>query len=204
LESYVVEPHEAVLGDCKRELALDMTAKESEGCRRTSVDIMKERPERVMRMFASQRPVFQTSLGSWLPNKSGYFSTEKRIDMLSMPLHVNWKTLKRVYDFQPNNYEELLAIGGVGPATIRGLALVSELMYGEKPSWKDPVRFSFAYGGKDGVPYPVNRNAMDASIRMLRQAVEEAEIGNKEKLQSIRRLKKFAQDPANPMPPFSG
>ena len=40
-----------------------------------------------------------------------------------------------------------MALRGVGPATVRGLVLVAELVYGEEASWRDPVRFSFALGG---------------------------------------------------------
>jgi len=108
-----------------------------------------------------------------------------------MPQNINWDTLARVYEFQPQNYEELLSVKGVGPATVRGLALVAELVYGEAPSWGDPVKFSFAYGGKDGVPYPVDRKAMDESIEFLRQLVQEAKIGEKEKLQSLQRLRQY-------------
>jgi hypothetical protein len=115
------------------------------------------------------------------------------IHMLSFPRSLNWKAMKRVYDFQPKNYEQLLGIRGIGRATVRGLALISELIYGDPPSWKDPVKFSFAYGGKDGVPYPVNREAMDTSIQILKNAIENAKIGNEDKLKSLVRLKQFAQ-----------
>jgi hypothetical protein len=108
-----------------------------------------------------------------------------------MPITLNWKAVKKAYEFQPKNYEELLSIKGIGPATVRGLALIAELVYGEKPSWKDPVKYSFAYGGKDGVPYPVNRKAMDRSIKILKQAIEQAKLGKKEKLQTIQRLRRF-------------
>ena len=114
-----------------------------------------------------------------------------------MPRNINWETLARVYEFQPSNYEELLSFKGVGPATVRGLALVAELIYGEEPSWEDPVKFSFAYGGKDGVPYPVDRKAMDESIEILRQSVEEAKIGETEKLQSLQRLRRYVPSNAN-------
>jgi hypothetical protein len=53
------------------------------------------------------------------------------------------------------------------------------------------VRFSFTVGGKDGVPYPVNRKAMDESTDIIRKGVEEAKIGDKEKIQALRRLKNF-------------
>jgi hypothetical protein len=191
LRSFVVEPHSAIVGDVKRTAVLDMTAKESEGCRKASVDLTKEEPKRLMRTLQSVRPEFQKSLSEWLP-KSADSSLEKYFfDNLSMPRSINWKTLRDVYEFQPRNYEELLGFKGVGPATVRGLALVADLIYGEKPSWKDPVKYSFAYGGKDGVPHPVDRKAMDESIQFLKHAVEDARIGNTEKTRSLRSLMRF-------------
>ncbi|TEU05545.1 DUF763 domain-containing protein, partial [Candidatus Bathyarchaeota archaeon] len=116
---------------------------------------------------------------------------EYAIDVLSLPRNLNWKSVKKAYEFQPKNYEELLGIRGIGPATVRGLALISELIYGEPPSWKDPVKYSFAYGGKDAVPYPVDRKAMDESIWVLENAVENARIGGKERLMALRRLRRY-------------
>jgi len=188
---FVVEPHNAIVGDAKREVVLDMTARDSGGCRKTSVDLARESPKKTMRMIMSVRPAYQKSLQQWLPKTADDAWKEYPMDVLSMPVNINWKALQRVYEFQPRNYEELLGFRGVGPATVRGLALVAELVYGEKPSWKDPVKYSFAYGGKDGVPYPVDRRAMDESILMLKQAVEEAKIGNKEKMWSLQRLRRF-------------
>ncbi|MEA3298562.1 MAG: DUF763 domain-containing protein, partial [Chloroflexota bacterium] len=63
---------------------------------------------------------------------------------------------------------------GVGPATVRALALVSDLIYGEPASWRDPVKYSFAFGGKDGVPYPVDRQTMDETTEILQNALKEA------------------------------
>ena len=73
-------------------------------------------------------------------------------------------------------------------ATIRALALVSELVYGVRASVRDPARFSFAHGGKDGHPYPVDRRTYDRSIEALRAAVERAKLGRWEKLEALRRL----------------
>jgi hypothetical protein len=190
-ESFVVEPHSAIVGDVKRAISLDMTSKESEGCRKTSVDIAKEPTKRIMRMIMSARPTYQKTLQEWMPKTASTAWKEYPIEVLSMPRKINWKALEEVYEFQPRNYEELLEFRGVGPATVRGLALVAELIYGEKPSWKDPVKYSFAYGGKDGVPYPVDRKAMDESILMLRQAVEASRVGDGEKMRSLQRLRRF-------------
>jgi hypothetical protein len=74
---------------------------------------------------------------------------------------------KRIYDIHPQNYEQLVSISGVGPATVRALSLIGEIIYGSKASWQDPVKYNFAHGGKDGVPYPVARKIYDNSIRYL-------------------------------------
>jgi hypothetical protein len=192
---FVVEPHNAVVG-IKRPHALNMTARTSEGARRASVDIAKEPTRKVMRLIEAARPLHQKSLKEWLPQTSAN-PWEQSLEILNMPRNINWETLSRAYEFQPKNYEELLSVKGVGPATVRGLALVAELVYGEKPSWEDPVKFSFAYGGKDGVPFPVNRRAMDESIELLRQAVEAAKVGDKEKAHSLGRLRRLVPENAN-------
>ena len=191
VKNFVVEPHNAIVGEAKREIALDMTAKESEGCRKASVDLACEPPKKVMRLIMSVRPAYQKSLEDWLPQTAQNQWKEYPIDVLSMPANINWKALQQVYEFKPKNYEELLGFKGVGAATVRGLALIAELIYGEKPSWKDPVKYSFAYGGKDGVPYPVDRKAMDESIEILKRAVEDAKVGDAEKLKALNRLRVF-------------
>ena len=191
VRSFVVEPHNAIVGDAKREIALDMTARESGGCRERSVEVAKEDPRRVARMLRSIRPSYQRSLKEWIKCGSLHDAGGYVAEFLSMPLTVNWKALKKVYEFQPRDYEELLGIRGVGPATVRGLALISEIIYGEKPSWRDPVKYSFAFGGKDGVPFPVDRRSMDESIRILRDAIEQARIGDRERLRSLKRLRRL-------------
>jgi hypothetical protein len=197
ITSLIVEPHNAVVGDVRQEKALNMTAKTSEGARKASVDVAKEPPRKVLRLFEAARPLHQRSLQEWLP-KAEVDPWQQSIEALNMLRSISWETMTRVYEFQPRNYEELLSVRGVGPATVRGLALVAELIYGEKPSWEDPVKFSFAYGGKDGVPFLVDRGAMDESVQVLRRAVEAAKLGEKEKLRSLRRLRRFVPRSINP------
>ena len=80
---------------------------------------------------------------------------------------------------------------GIGPATVRALALVSELVYGDDASWKDPVKYSFTVGGKDGVPYPVDRRTMDRTAEVLAAGVAEAKLGRKQQLDALKRLRRF-------------
>jgi hypothetical protein len=182
------------LSERVKKFVVEMTARESEGSRKASVDIVKESPIRLKRLIVSTRPEFQKSLSEWIVSNDDAPSNKGEIRTLSMPWNINWKTMQKVYEFQPSNYEELLSFKGVGPAAVRGLALIAELVYGQKPSWKDPVKYSFAYGGKDGVPFPVDRRAMDDSIQILRQSVQEARIGDKEKLRSLQRLREFVPE----------
>jgi uncharacterized protein len=195
VSSFVVEPHTGIVCDAKRTSVLNMVAKTSEAARKASVDLSKEPTRKLMNLIQSAaKPQNQTSIQDWLPKNNDPW--QQTLNTLNMPRNINWDTLSRVYEFQPGNYEELLSIKGVGPATVRGLALVAELVYGEKPSWDDPVKFSFAFGGKDGVPYPVDRKAMDESINILRQSVQQAKIGDKEKLRSLQRLRRFVPEDA--------
>jgi hypothetical protein len=76
----------------------------------------------------------------------------------------------------------------VGPKTVRALSLISELVYGAPPSFRDPARYSFAHGGKDGYPFPVDRQTYDQSIQLLAQAVQKARVDNTEKREALRRL----------------
>jgi len=189
VESFVEEPHEAILTDEKREKALDMTAKVSEECRKTSTDLVKDDPKKIMRDFQRLSSPEQKTLLDWTGGSRG---VDKPVDSISLPKRMNWEALEKAYELQPENYEGLIETEGVGPATARGLALVSEIIYGDEASWKDPAKYSFAFGGKDGVPYPVNRSAMDEACKTLESAIEEAEIGKKEKKKAIRRLEKFS------------
>ncbi|MFB3890093.1 MAG: DUF763 domain-containing protein [Candidatus Bathyarchaeia archaeon] len=187
-KDFVVEPHAAIVGT-RKPCTLNMTAKVSEGSRKTSVDLAKEPTRRLMRLaqrLTTPKQLSQRSLQEWCPTAG-----TRQVATLNMPRNINWKALSQAYQTQPSNYEQLLSIQGVGPATVRGLALIAELVYGEKPSWNDPVKYSFAYGGKDGVPYPVDRRAMDESIHILREAVQDANVGDKEKLNALQRLRVF-------------
>lgn len=185
IDDFINEPHQGITG-FPEENVLDLTAKASETCRKVSIDLVCEKTSHIKRLYESIRPRGQSSLSDWIEGESGY-----AVPSFRLPKRVDWKTLRKVYEIQPRNYEELIKIRGVGPATLRGLALVSELIYGEEASWKDPVRYSFAFGGKDGVPYPVKRYAMDEASEILKSAIEMAKLGKKDKIKAIKRLNVF-------------
>ncbi len=96
--------------------------------------------------------------------------------------------LATAYESQPKDFESLMLTPGLGPRTLQSLALVSEVIYGTPSRFKDPARFSFAHGGKDGHPFPVPLKIYDESIRILRESIEKSKLGYKDKSDCIRRL----------------
>ena len=191
VKDFVCEPHSGIICDRAHEEVLNMVSKDSAGARDVSVDLVNENPDRLKRMYETIRPGGQASLLDW--TDEGATGTGGEVPAYKLPKRVNWAALKRAYEIQPKDYEEMIGISGIGPATVRGLSLVCDLIYGERASWKDPVKYSFAFGGKDGVPYPVDRKAMDESTELLKTALQDAKIEDKERLNALKRLRRFAQ-----------
>ena len=98
------------------------------------------------------------------------------------------KILLKTYEARANDFQTLLAMPGVGAKTLRAITLLAEITYGTPASWKDPAKFSFAHGGKDGHPYPVNRKVYDESIEFLRTTLERVRLEPSEKANSLKRL----------------
>jgi hypothetical protein len=126
------------------------------------------------------------------------------INQLTMPAHHDVRAkdvdLKRLgamlwltHERKPVDFEELLLLEGMGPRTLQSLALVSEVIHGTSTRFKDPARFAFAHGGKDGHPFPVPTKVYDETISTLHKAVEKAKIGQSDKLQAIKKLTELAQ-----------
>ncbi len=183
INSYVNEPHSGIIGDRKEKRVLDLTSEKSRDARKISVDLAKENPKKIRNMVVNIKDRKQMSLDDF----SGY-------KVLHMPWNINWNALFEAYEIQPRDYEELISIRGIGPSTVRALAYISEVIYGTEISWKDPVKYSFALGGKDGVPKPVDREAYDKSIEILQLSIEEAKLGNKEKIEMLKRLRRYVPD----------
>jgi hypothetical protein len=173
VDDFVCEPHKAICSD-GRGVVLNMVAQESDRCRDLSAELAGQNPDKLV----GELKRLQTLE---LPERHHLEASDIHPDKLA-------KIFLKTYERQPEDFERLLGMEGVGAKTIRALALVSELVYGAKASVRDPARFSFAHGGKDGHPYPVDRAIYDRSIEALRAAVERAKLGQREKLEALRRL----------------
>jgi len=184
MKTYVVEPHTAICTEKKNHKTLNMTAQEHEETRKASLDLIND--------TTLIRSTTQRQLNDYLKEEQETTITLPARHTIKNMNKRQQETLRRAADIQPQTYEELITIKGVGPALIRSLALTANIIYGTPLSWKDPVTYSFAHGGKDGIPYPVDKKTMDTTTEILRNAVQEAKIGIKDKLQALKRLATYA------------
>jgi hypothetical protein len=81
----------------------------------------------------------------------------------------------------------------LGPRTLQSLALIAEVVHGTPSRFSDPARFSFAHGGKDRHPFPVPLKTYDESLNLLRAALDAAKLGDRYKLDGLRRLERFVR-----------
>jgi hypothetical protein len=176
VSEYVNEPHAAICCDADAP-TLNLVAAESSDVRSASATLAAQKPEVTLQALG-HLPLLD------MPRRHDVRASD--ID----PRHLA-KVLLRTYEAAPADFESLLAIEGVGAKTLRALALTSELVYGTRASRTDPARFSFAHGGKDGTPYPVDRETYDKTIDVMRNALNRAHIDRGDKVRAFRRLADF-------------
>jgi hypothetical protein len=181
LASFVNEPHAAVCCDLRTQ-PLNLVAAESDPARRAIAELASQ-PDREAIKAVERLPELV------LPSRH-----ELRLDDVD-PRYLK-KVLLRTYEQMPKDFEQLLGIEGVGAKTLRALALVAELIYGARTSTRDPARFAFAHGGKDGTPFPVDRGTYDRTIAVLHDALDRARIERSEKIRALKRLAAFGSAPA--------
>ncbi len=105
------------------------------------------------------------------------------------------KTIFSANSQEPENFEKLLSLKGIGPKTIRALSLVAEIIYGVRPSYEDPARYTFSVGGKDGTPFFVDRETYDKTLEIMEKGIKKSDISLREKAEAQRRLTSFRPSP---------
>jgi uncharacterized protein len=179
VKSYVNEPHAAICAEAQAP-TLNLVAAESEAVRSASAVLSREKPAVVLDALR-QLPVLT------MPRRHAVLVADVNTKYLE-------KILLKTYERAPENFETLLGMEGVGARTLRALALTSEVIYGTPASTRDPARFSFAHGGKDGFPYPVDRETYDKTVDVLRNAVTRSGIDRSERVAALKRLVRFGEE----------
>lgn len=199
INDLVCEPHSGIATQTKGSQVLNLTAKQSFKTRNLStelvssgfktlmgdIELVKKHSTKLSKMMKVSLGSENTTLLQLAPDEFHHHPVEDE-DFWDSPYLK--KILEKLSSEKPQNYESLLATKGVGPKTIRALSLVSEIIYGAVPSYEDPARYSFAHGGKDATPYPVDRPTYDATIETLKQVVVKSQINPYEKDKALKRL----------------
>jgi len=186
LTSFVESPHSAIEGRRQGDI-VNLADRRADASRNAQLALLAELgPDRLAREAAA------------LERKPAA-APEPLLPHLVMPdhhdVHANDVILRRLHgtlaaaaDAGPKDFPELLLVPGVGARTVRSLAMVAEVIHGAPCRFADPARFSLAHGGKDRHPFPVPTKVYDKTIGVLKAAVEQAKLGQDEKLAAISRL----------------
>ena len=186
VDDFVCEPHAAVCCDATAP-SLNLVSAESADARDRATDLSTQPAARVVGELVRLKSLS-------LPRRHEILMSDIAPDRLG-------GIFLKTYEAQPTGFKELLNLPGVGAKTLRALSLIGELVYGAQPSFDDPARYSYAHGGKDGIPYPVDRPLYDQTIDLLGRAVRRAKLGQSEEVKTLRRLDSaFGCGPASPRP----
>ncbi|MGA2619524.1 MAG: DUF763 domain-containing protein [Thermoguttaceae bacterium] len=250
VEDFVCEPHAAVqdlaerpaettpggTGSGPRQLTLlNMVAAEAGENRRASAALVREPPGWLT------AEIERLTEGPTLFAPSRHAVLELDVDRARLN-----RILTTAHEQNPQDFETLLGLQGIGPATVRSLALLAEIIFQAPPARRDPTGskdaghdlgsqiaigskgtvplkgtvpfssdenwdsppdenwdspreesagntrrwadYSYAHGGKDGTPFPVDRDTYDRNITVLADAVRKARLGQNDKLSALRRL----------------
>jgi hypothetical protein len=169
--AFVDEPHAAIEGRPAAEEIVNLTDHRAASARGEVVELGRGGPEGVVSGLSRLR----------MPAHHDVRAEDIDLKRLG-------KTIAAVADRGPEDFAELMLVPGVGARTLFALALVAEVVHGAPSRFADPARFSLAHGGKDGHPFPVPLKVYDETIRVLKDAVGRAKLGEGERLAAIRRL----------------
>ncbi len=207
VSDFVCEPHAAVenLSARPRQTPgqlplLNMVAREAQGNRQASASLVRDDTELLLREIrsATEGPTL------FAPRRHPVLKLDVNLPRLE-------KVLRQAGEAHPADFQALLGTPNVGPATIRSLSLIAELIHDAPASRRDPAErigpdgnpmgsgrkwadYSYAHGGKDGTPFPVDRETYDRNIDVLLESVRKARLGQKDKSDALKRLSRVAPE----------
>ncbi|MBL8819168.1 MAG: DUF763 domain-containing protein [Planctomyces sp.] len=228
VQDFVCEPHAAISdlagadsesaqshdgdADVMNEPLLNMVAFEASGNRNASVQLTAEHPDRIL----SEIQLMTEGPSLFAPRHHQV-----------LPRNINRARLKQlipaIHEQMPQSYQELLGLEGVGPAAVRSLALVAEIIFQTPVSHRDPAAnpmresgkvycedqepqqpglrrwadYSYAHGGKDATPFPVDCESYDRNIQLLTDAIRRARLGENDRFHALRALGTMQSDDYN-------
>ncbi|AOL17138.1 hypothetical protein BFU36_10960 [Sulfolobus sp. A20] len=200
-ENFVVEPHSAIAGVKRDNKVINIIERNKDNVRKLVLDLLKENPKKILSLYKQAEAMLkgQSTLDMWVKGGSiSIISKEARLVYMK-PVDISkiQEVLSSIYEAKPLTFEEAL-INGLGPSTARALYLIADLIYNEPPSYKDPVnypydpfKYAFAVGGKDGIPFPVNRRVAWEVIYTLEDFISKAKLSESDKRLALSKLREL-------------
>jgi uncharacterized protein len=215
LESYLDSPHAAIEGRNQGAI-VNLADVRAERNRRAELELVHAGPDRPVALLRKLRDHQRHDTGnaaldlfpetasallpsSILPEASPAALAQAAAPHLQLParhevrasdvflrrLHA---TLAAAAERGPRDFCELLLTPGLGARTVAALAFVAEIIHGAPARFADPARYSLAHGGKDRHPFPVALHVYDETLRVIKDAVLKAKLGNSARLAALRQL----------------
>lgn len=167
-------PHTGIVG-IEDQSILNLVDENAENLQNNMVKLTKTRPNEVIEAYQEAN----------LPDRHDVRKEDVNLARLGSVLDL-------AYNRDIEKFEDLVDMQNVGPKTLKALAMASEVIHGDATRFDDPARFSFAVGGKDGRPHPMDTKAMEETVNMLEESVAKSKLGDKDKSSAIKRLHKAA------------
>ena len=175
VKDFVSEPHTGIVGEHQGTI-MNLVDAAARPAQNAMLDIAHEDPEKTLSAARHLR----------MPAHHEVRSANVDLKRLGAVLAI-------AYERDLHDFAELLLLEKLGPRTLQSLALVAEVVHGAPSRFDDPARFSFAHGGKDGHPFKAPLKTYDASLDFLRNSLDRARVGDREKLDGFHRLNRFVR-----------
>ena len=178
VRDFVSEPHSGIVGDSIASGdIMNLVDRRARVAQQAMVNIAQEHPEKTL----------QDAQALVMP-------PHHEVRARNVDLKRLGAVLALAYERDLHDFAELLLVEKLGPRTLQSLALIAEVVHGAPTRFRDPARFAFAHGGKDGHPFPVPLKTYDESLGVLRRSLDAARLGHTEKLEGFRRLDVFTRN----------
>ncbi len=201
VQDLTIEPHNAIQSEITLPKVLNLTAKKSVPNRDGVVELVKHKKDlfyeiKRIKKHGDQLTILDLSSNDFHDHPVAHrqfsqWNNETMEQLLNKRIEDG---IQNILDKPVKDFEDVVMTQKVGPKTIRALTLVSEVLFGAAPSYEDPVRYTYAFGGKDGIPFPINRETYDKTIEVIEKAIRKSTLGYSEKEKLLRRNEKvFSQ-----------
>jgi len=171
VRSFVSDPHTGIVDDFCGDSILNLADARADSARNHIVEMTQDEPKAVIDAAR------EVTMGNYHEVREGDVDLRRLGAVLALS-----------HGREIDNFEDLVMLKGVGPRTLKALALTSELIHGDSSRFEDPARFSFAVGGKDGRPHPIDNKALKETINHLQESVEQSKLGYDDKSKALKRL----------------